>query len=237
MRESFPDATILVVDDEAQIRRALKSLLTARGYAVELAENGEEALTAAAARPPELVILDLSMPGMGGLEVCKELRAWYAGPILVLSVHGDDRDKVAALDLGADDYLTKPFSTAELLARIRALLRRAQAQETPPSAIALGAVQIDLARRLVTRDEQPVALTPIEYRILAYLAQHANRVVTSHQLIEHVWGEDATEDTQALRVHVSHLRKKMEANPTVPQFILTEPGVGFRLAVPESPGS
>ncbi|MHB9025841.1 MAG: response regulator transcription factor [Armatimonadota bacterium] len=232
MRDPLPGATILVVDDEAQIRRALHALLTARGYAVELAENGEDALTAAAARPPDLVILDLSMPGMDGLEVCRELRAWYAGPILILSVHGEDRQKVAALDLGADDYLTKPFSTAELLARIRALLRRAQALESPPPVITLGAVQIDLARRLVTRDDQPIALTPIEYRILAYLAQHANRVVTSHQLIEHVWGEDATEDTQALRVHVSHLRKKIEANPTVPHFILTEPGVGFRLAIP-----
>ena len=226
-------ATILVVDDEAQIRRALKSLLTARNYQVLLAENGEQALELAAAAPPDLVVLDLSMPGMNGLVVCRELRAWYRGPILILSVRGGEQDKIAALDLGADDYLTKPFSTGELLARVRALLRRAGMQEAPPPVIRFGEIDVDLARHMVLRADEPLSLTPIEYNILAYLAQNANCVVTSRQLIEEVWKEDAGEDTQALRVHISHLRKKIEPNPTVPQYLLTEPGVGFRLAIPE----
>lgn len=221
-------ATILVVDDEEQIRRAVKSLLGARGYQVVLAVNGEEALNLAADHSPDLVILDLTMPGMNGLAVCRELRAWYRGPILILSVRGGDADKVTALDLGADDYLTKPFSTAELLARIRALLRRAGMQETPPPFIQVGTLEIDLARRLVTIAGQVVTLTPIEYAIVAFLAQHANCVVTSGMLLEEVWGAEASEDTQALRVHISHLRKKIEPYPAVPQVILTEPGVGFR---------
>ncbi len=229
-----PDGVILVVDDEAQIRRALSSLLTLRHYRVLLAETGEEGLELAADATPDLVILDLTLPGISGLEVCRELRAWYRGPILILSVRGGERDKIAALDLGADDYLTKPFSTGELLARIRALLRRTTAHETPPPVVRLHELVIDLARRQVTRDGQPVTLTPLEYAILAYLAQHADCVVTSHQLIEHVWGADATEDTQALRVHISHLRKKIELHPTVPQYLVTEPGIGFRLALPET---
>lgn len=233
MTASGIEATILVVDDEVQIRRALHSLLAARHYGVLLAENGEQALELAADHTPDLVILDLSMPGMSGLEVCRELRAWYRGPILILSVRGSEQDKIAALDLGADDYLTKPFPTGELLARIRALLRRAAQHETPPPVVHLGELEIDLARRLVTRAGHPVSLTPIEYAILAYLARNANCVVTSSQLIEQVWGNNATEDTQALRVHVSHLRKKIEPYPTVPQYLLTEPGVGFRLKVSE----
>ncbi|MHB9131449.1 MAG: response regulator transcription factor [Armatimonadota bacterium] len=233
MRAPGIEATILVVDDEVQIRRALQSLLSARHYRVLLAEHGEQALELAAEHTPDLVILDLSMPGMSGLEVCRELRAWYRGPILILSVRGGEQDKIAALDLGADDYLTKPFPTGELLARIRALLRRAAMHETPPPVVRIGELEIDLARRLVTRAGQPIALTPIEYAILAYLARNANCMVTSSQLIEQVWGDNATEDTQALRVHISHLRKKIEPYPTVPQYLLTEPGVGFRLAMPE----
>ncbi|HEY3376977.1 MAG TPA: response regulator transcription factor [Armatimonadota bacterium] len=221
---------ILVVDDQAQIRRALRSLLTARDYDVILAENGEQGLDLAAEYGPELIILDMAMPGMSGLEVCRELRAWYRGPILILSVRGEEHDKIAALDLGADDYLTKPFATGELLARLRALLRRAGAHDITPPLIKNGALEIDIARRLVTRAGEPVSLTPIEYSILVYLAQHANRVVTSLQLIDEVWGDNAVEDTQALRVHISHLRKKIEPHPAVPQYIITEPGVGFRFA-------
>ena len=225
--------TVLVVDDEAPLRRALTSLLTARHYRVLAAENGEVALEYAAEHSPDLIILDLTMPDMDGLAVCRELRGWYHGPILILSVRGGEKDKIAALDLGADDFLTKPFSTGELLARLRALLRRAAAHESPPPLVHLGAVEIDLARRVVSKAGNPLALTPIEYGILAYLARNANCVVTSAQLIAQVWADDAAEDTQALRVHVSHLRKKIEPHPTVPQYLLTEPGVGFRLAVPE----
>ncbi len=225
-------ATILVVDDEEQIRRAMKSLLTARHYTVLLAANGEEALELAADHAPDLVVLDLSMPGMSGMDVCRELRAWYTGPILILSVRGSEAEKITALDLGADDYLTKPFLAGELLARIRALLRRAGARETPPPIIATGDLVVDMVHRQVTTAGQPVSLTPLEYDILAYLAQNANRVVTSAMLIEHIWGANATSDTQSLRTHVSHLRKKIEPDPAVPQYILTEPGVGFRFVMP-----
>lgn len=223
--------TILVIDDQAQIRRALRSLLTARDYHVILAEDGEQGLDLAAEHQPDLIILDMAMPGINGLEVCRELRTWYQGPILILSVRGEEVDKIAALDLGADDYLTKPFATGELLARLRALLRRAGAHEISPPIIKNGDLEIDITRRLVTRVGEIVSLTPIEYNILLYLAQHANRVVTSQQLIDEVWGDNAVEDTQALRVHISHLRKKIEPHTAVPQYILTEPGVGFRFAM------
>ncbi len=221
---------ILVIDDEEQIRRALKSILGARNYEVILASDGEEGLDLAIDHSPDLVILDLSMPGMSGLEVCKELRTWYNGPILVLSVRSGEADKIAALDLGADDYLTKPFSAGELLARVRALLRRSSGQAAQPPVISAGDLEIDLARRCVTRAGQEIDLTRTEFDILAYLAQNADRVVTSKMILEHVWGPEYTEDTQTLRVHISHLRKKIEPHPSVPRYILTEPGVGFRFS-------
>jgi len=223
---------VLVIDDEAQIRRALQSILSSRGYEVLSASGGAEALDLAIDQSPDLVILDLAMPGMGGLEVCRELRTWYTGPILILSVRGSDADKVAALDLGADDYVTKPFSAGELLARVRALLRRASGQAESPSMITAGDMEIDIARRRVTRAGQEIGLTRIEFDILAYLAQNADRVVTSKMILEKVWGPEYGEDTQTLRVHVSHLRKKIEPHPSVPRYIITEPGVGFRFANP-----
>lgn len=219
---------ILAVDDEEQIRRALKSILTARKYDVMLAANGDEAIDLAIDSPPDLVILDIAMPGLNGIEVCKELRAWYSGPIVMLSVHGSDTDKIAALDAGADDYLTKPFSAGELLARIRAHLRRAASQVTPIPVITAGDLEIDIAKRIVRRSEEQVELTRIEFDILAYLAQNADCVVTSKMILEKVWGPEYADDTQTLRVHVSHLRKKIEPHPSVPRYILTEPGVGFR---------
>lgn len=219
---------ILVIDDEEQIRRALKSILSTRKYEVELASDGETGLDLAIDNPPDLVILDMAMPGLSGLEVCTELRTWYTGPVLVLSVRGGDSDKIAALDTGADDYLTKPFSAGELLARIRALLRRASSQTTPAPIISAGSLEIDIARRTVTRAGQEVDLTRTEFDILAYLAQNVDCVVTSKMILEKVWGPEYGDDTQTLRVHVSHLRKKIEPHPTVPQHILTEPGVGFR---------
>ena len=222
---------ILAVDDEEQIRRALKSILSTRDYDVELAENGEEAIDKAIDNPPELVILDMSMPGLDGIEVCRELRTWYTGPILVLSVRGGDSDKIAALDTGADDYLTKPFSAGELLARIRALLRRSSQPSAAAPLISVGELEIDFARRTVKRSGKEIDLTRMEFDILAFLARNADCVVTSKMILERVWGPEYGDDTQTLRVHVSHLRKKIEPHAKVPRYIITEPGVGFRLSV------
>lgn len=221
---------ILVVDDEEQIRRALKSILTARKYDIVLATNGEEAIDLAIDNPPDLVILDMAMPGLKGTEVCQELRNWYEGPIIMLSVIASDTEKAAALDIGADDYITKPFSTTELLARIRALLRRSASRVTPPPVIQVGELEIDIAKRTVKRSGEEIELTRMEFDILACLAQNADRVVTSKMLLEKVWGSEYAEDAQTLRVHISHLRKKIEPKPSSPRYILTETGVGFRFA-------
>jgi two-component system, OmpR family, KDP operon response regulator KdpE len=218
----------LVIDDEEQIRRALKSVLQARHYQVDLAETGEQGLEMAAERTPEIVVLDLTLPGMSGLDVCRRLREWYHGPILILSVRNADDDKIAALDLGADDYLTKPFSTGELLARLRALLRRTQGADASVTEARSGDLRIDFAKRIVTVRDQPVHLTRTEFDILALLARNAGRVVTSRMLLESVWGPEYVGDTQTLRVHVMHLRRKMESPGDVSRYILTEPGVGFR---------
>lgn len=222
--------TILVVDDEEQIRRALKSILTARKYDVTLATNGDAAIDRTIDNPPDLVILDMAMPGLSGIDVCRELRNWYEGPILMLSVISSDADKVAALDTGADDYLTKPFSTSELLARIRALLRRSAARITPPPVIQAGELEIDTAKRVVKRSGEEIDLTRMEFDILAYLAVNADCVVTSKMILEKVWGPEYVEDAQTLRVHISHLRRKIEPQPSSPRYILTETGVGFRFA-------
>jgi two-component system, OmpR family, KDP operon response regulator KdpE len=230
-------ARVLVIDDELQIRRALSSVLKARHYEVDLAATAEEGLEQTAARTPDVVILDLTLPGMNGLEACRRLREWYAGPILILSVRNADDDKIAALDLGADDYLTKPFSTGELLARIRALLRRARGEDTGISEIHARDLCIDLAKRVVTVSGEPVRLTRIEFDVLALLARNAGRVVTSRMLLESVWGPEYADDTQTLRVHISHLRRKIETPGDVPRHILTEPGVGFRFELDEDPQS
>jgi two-component system KDP operon response regulator KdpE len=222
---------ILVIDDEEQIRRALKSILAARHYEVVMASSGSEGIDLAIDYDPDLIILDISMPEMSGLEVTEELRTWYNGPILVLSVRSGDLDKIDALDLGADDYLTKPFSAGELLARVRALIRRAAGQSTPPPVICTGDLSIDIAHRRVSRAGEDLDLTKTEFEILAYLARNADCVVTSKQILQNVWGDEYGEDTQTLRVHISHLRKKIEPHPAVPRIILTEPGVGFRLSI------
>ena len=221
---------ILVVDDEEQIRRALKSILSARGYALDMASTGEEALIKAIDTPPDLVVLDLMLPDRSGIEVCRELRTWMTAPILILSVRSNETDKIRALDEGADDYLTKPFSAGELLARVRALLRRAAALTSPPPVVHSGDLEIDIARRRVRRAGEEVALTPTEFDILAFLARNAGLVVTQRMILEQVWGPEWAEDAQTLRVHVSNLRKKIEPHPGGPRYIITEPGVGFRFA-------
>ena len=225
---------ILVIDDEEQIRRALRSILQARHYTVDLAVTGAAGLEAAVDRTPDLVVLDLSLPDMSGLAVCEELRAWYEGPIVVLSVRDADADKIAALDLGADDYLTKPFSAGELLARIRAHLRRTSGAEASVREIRSGGLVIDLAKRFVTVDGEAVHLTRTEFDILAELARNAERVVTSRALLNTVWGPDYVSDTQTLRVHVSHLRQKIDPKGGAARYILTEPGVGYRFAGDEA---
>jgi two-component system KDP operon response regulator KdpE len=233
--EGAPERTlrVLVIDDEEQIRRALKSVLQVRNYQVDLAETAEQGLELTAVHTPDIIILDLTLPGMGGLEACRRLREWYRGPILILSVRSGDDDKIAALDLGADDYLTKPFSTGELLARIRALLRRTQGGDGSVSEVTSGDLHIDFAKRLVTLKAEPVHLTRTEFDILATLARNAGRVVTSSMLLDEVWGPQYVGDTQALRVHVSHLRRKIESPGDVSRYILTEPGVGFRFVEPD----
>ena len=219
---------ILVVDDEPQILRGLKIILRSAGYAVQEAGTVSGALAALAARPPDALVLDLVLPDGQGVEVCREVRRWSRLPILVLSAVGDEREKVKALDAGADDYVTKPFGTDELLARLRALLRRTGTAGSTP-VIEIGELRIDLADRSVTRGRAPVHLTPIEFDLLAVLAQHRGRLVTQRQLLREVWGPEYGAETHYLRVHVAHIRSKLEADPSRPRYVITEPGVGYRL--------
>jgi two-component system KDP operon response regulator KdpE len=227
-----PHERILVVDDEAQIRRALRAGLTSQGYDVVLAETGEEAIDLAAVQPPALVVLDLTLPGISGLQVCRQLREWSDVPILILSARGRERDKVDALDQGADDYLTKPFGMDELLARIRASLRRRVSERTPEATLVFGDVVVDYARRIVTRNGAEVRLTRLEYDVLRYLTANADRVVTHRQILSHVWGPENSEETQYLRVQIGRLRQKLEQDTARPQYLLTEPGVGYRFRSP-----
>jgi two-component system, OmpR family, KDP operon response regulator KdpE len=220
---------VLVVDDEHSIRRAVGRALTARGYDVQLATDGEEALSVAAAFQPDLVVLDLNLPALDGLSVCRQLRVWSSVPILVLSVREDEADKVAALDLGADDYLTKPFGIDELLARVRALLRRAGAQGAPkPVRFRTDELQIDLDTSSVTRAGAEVRLTKTEWALLTELCQHPGKLLTHRWLLERVWGPGYAEDVDVLRVFVSQLRKKLEQDPARPKLIATDPGIGYR---------
>ncbi len=221
---------ILVVDDEESIRRALRSILSSRKIEVTLASAGAEGISLAIETNPELVVLDLSLPDMDGLDVCRELRTWMVSPILILSVRGNEADKIEALDLGADDYLTKPFSAGELLARIRALLRRAESRVGPPPEIRVGELAVNLAKRQVFLNGQEVFLTKTEFEILALLVQNIDCVVTYRMLAERLWGDPEDRQPQLLRVHVSNLRKKIEPHPALPRFIRTEPGIGFRFS-------
>jgi two-component system KDP operon response regulator KdpE len=219
---------ILVVDDEPQIVRALKVILRGAGYATEQAESKEEALNAVSVRPPDAMVLDLVLPDGSGVDVCTEVRSWTSLPIIVLSAVGDEREKVKALDAGADDYITKPFGTAELLARLRAALRRGSEDGGEPT-IALGALVIDLAARTVTRDGTEVHLTPIEFDLLRVLARHRGKLVTHRQLLHEVWGPGYEDETHYLRVHIAHIRSKIEPEASRPRHLITEPGIGYRL--------
>jgi two-component system KDP operon response regulator KdpE len=220
---------ILVVDDELQIRRFLSHSLAAHGHQVEAVATGQEALRELPVYHPDVVLLDLSLPDLDGVEVLRRMREWSPTPVIVLSVREREEDKIAALDAGADDYLTKPFSMGELLARIRVALRHSAPGEPEP-VIKSGELTVDLARRRVTAGGREVSLTPTEYEILKILATHAGRVVTHRQLLRQIWGEQFEEETHYLRVFMSQLRRKLEPNPSRPRYLLTEAGVGYRLA-------
>jgi two-component system KDP operon response regulator KdpE len=218
---------VLVVDDEPQIVRALKVILRGAGYTTQQAETKQEALDAVAVRPPDAMVLDLILPDGSGVEVCKEVRRWSGLPIIVLSAVGDEREKVRALDAGADDYITKPFGTDELLARLRAALRRVTEESEPR--IEIGDLAIDLEARGIASGGEPVHLTPIEFDVLRVLATHRGKLVTHRQLLHEVWGPGFENETHYLRVHVAHIRSKIEPDPSRPRYLITEPGVGYRL--------
>ena len=211
----------------------MRAALAGHGYEVQTAANGEEALDAIAIHPPDAVILDLVMPGKSGFDVVKDVRTWSQVPIIVLSARGQERDKVTALDLGADDYLTKPFGMDELLARIRVALRHRAGATDASSVVRAGTITIDRARRIVTRGGERVHLTPTEWDLLAELARNADKVLTHRMLLERVWGPTFTEEPQYLRVYINQLRRKLEIDPAEPRILVTEPGVGYRLLVDE----
>ena len=220
---------VLVVDDEASIRRYLRPILTAEGFDVYEAINGQEALSAVLTHRPDLIILDLGLPDIDGIEVTRRLREWSQTPIIILSVREAEQDKVAALDAGADDYLTKPFGTSELLARIRVIKRRQVIRENEPIFI-LGGLLLDYSRRVVSVNENEIQLTPTEYDILRLLANNVGKVLTHRQLLRQIWGEGYN-DMHILRVNISNLRGKLEPDPARPTYIHTEAGVGYRLKI------
>jgi two-component system, OmpR family, KDP operon response regulator KdpE len=219
---------VLIADDDPQILRALRITLAARGYDVTTASDGRAALDAAAATHPDLVVLDLGMPGLSGVEVIQALRGWLTAPILVVSGRTESWDKVEALDAGADDYVTKPFAADELLARIRALARRLPSAASDEPVVTFGDVTVDLAARVVTRAGATVRLTPTEWRLLEVLLRHPGRLVTRETLLTEVWGPQYTSDTGYLRLYLSQLRKKLEPEPSAPRYLVTESGMGYR---------
>ena len=223
---------ILVVDDEAQIQRFLTPALIASGYEVLNALTGADALKKAATEAPDAVVLDLGLPDMDGKEVIRQLRAWSDVPLIVLSARDRESEKIAALDLGADDYVEKPFGIGEFTARLRTALRRKVREAGEETRIEIGALVVDTLKRLVTKGGEAVRLTPKEYELLAILIRFAGRVVTHRQLLSGVWGPAHVEDTQYLRVFIGQLRAKIEPDPAQPSIVMTEPGVGYRLLVP-----
>lgn len=225
---------ILLIEDDPQIRRFLRAALAAEEYRLQEATTAEEGSAQAAARQPDLILLDLGLPDRDGLDVIRSVRQWGQIPILVLSARGQEKDKIAALDLGADDYVAKPFAVGELLARIRAALRRSTARIDGAAApVRFGPVEVDLEKRVVRVEGREVHLTPNEYRLLQVLIQHAGKVLTQRQLLNEVWGPQHTEQAQYLRVYIAQLRRKLEPNPARPRHLQTEPGVGYRLVIDE----
>ena len=222
---------VLVIDDEVQIRRLLRVTLEAAGYKVREAETGTLGLSEAAGRRPDLVVLDLGLPDLPGLEVLRRLREWSRVPVLILSVKGEESDKIAALDTGADDYLTKPFGGGELVARLRALLRRPKAAEEEAGCVTFGELEVDLARRVVTLKGQEVRLTAKEYAMLRLFVVNRGKVITHRQILRELWGPKAEGQTHYLRVYMAHLRAKLEADPDRPRLFRTESGIGYRLMV------
>ena len=231
MTASGPE--ILIIEDEFQVLRFLRASLGRRGYRLIEATTGEDGLALAAERSPEVILLDLGLPDIDGIEVTRRLREWTRTPIIVISARGRDQDKVRALDEGADDYLTKPFSVDELLARIRVALRHVaeSASEKAEASFSVGELRVDLARRNVFLGDEEVHLTPTEYKLLTILIKHAGRVVTHRQLLKDVWGPNYVEQTHYLRVFVGQLRQKVEPEPAKPRYLTNEPGVGYRLKV------
>lgn len=225
MTEAGP--RVLIIDDERAIRRFLRTVLEAHKYQTFEATSAEEGLPAVTRHRPDVIILDLGLPGIDGIDATRQLREWTDIPIIILSVRDHETDKVAALDAGADDYLTKPFGASELMARLRATLRRA-AHPTSDPKIVVGTLAVDTSRRLVTRDDQEIQLTPTEYDLLRVLITHAGKVLTHRQLLHKVWGESYLGQVHLLRVNISNLRRKLEAEPRRPRYIVTEPGVGYR---------
>ncbi|MCL4176977.1 MAG: response regulator [Verrucomicrobia bacterium] len=227
---SGPVHIALVIDDEPQIRRLVRVTLEANGYRVFDAATGQDGLAQAAQRKPDVVLLDLGLPDLQGVEVLKRIREWSRVPVIILSVRDREDDKVAALDSGADDYVTKPFNTAELLARLRAALRHTQPQGVE-AIFRAGSLEVDLSKRLVLKSGAEIKLTPIEYSLLRLLVTHAGKVLTHRQLLTEVWGDKAVGQSHYLRVHFAHLREKLEDNPGAPELIVTEPAIGYRLVL------
>ncbi len=229
----MPSPTVVVIEDEPQIRRFVRTALEAEGWLVHEADTAKKGLSEAGTRKPDLLVLDLGLPDGNGLDVIRDVRGWSAVPIIVLSARADEADKIAALDAGADDYLTKPFGVGELLARVRANLRRPRAAslEDADPVFRFGDVEVDRTARLVRRAGAEVHLTPIEYRLLSVLMANAGRVLTHRQLLREVWGPSHAEQSHYLRIYMGHLRQKLEADPTQPRHLLTETAVGYRLWV------
>jgi len=229
----MPEPVVVLIEDEAQIRRFLRATLTGQGYRLFETTTGADGVVEVASRQPDVVSVDLGLPDMDGLEVIRRLREWTAVPVIVLSARGQERDKVSALDAGADDYVSKPFSAGELLARIRVALRHTAgaSHEGSEAAFKVGDLQVDLLRRHVSMRGADVRLTPIEYKLLATLVKHAGKVVTHQQLLRDVWGPSHEDQSHYVRVYMAHLRHKLETEPARPRYLLTEPGVGYRLAV------